>query len=93
MAGVFWVGGAGRESLRVREVADPKCRCAGEGRTRWILESPRGALPDPHQDLAGLSGRGVLGAGEELAVDRTELLRLRHRMALRRFLPPARLRR
>ena len=33
--------------LRVREVADPKCRCAGVGRPRWILESPRSALPGP----------------------------------------------
>jgi hypothetical protein len=33
---------------RVREVADPKCRCAGAGRPRWILETPRGALPDLH---------------------------------------------
>ena len=34
---------------RVREVADPKCRCAGAGRPRWILETPRSALPDPCQ--------------------------------------------
>ena len=33
--------------VRVREVADPKCRCAGVGRPRWILETPRSALPDP----------------------------------------------
>ena len=31
--------------LRVREVADPKCRWAGAGRPRWIVESPRSALP------------------------------------------------
>src|SRR5680860_1317641 len=37
--------------LRVREVADPKCRCAGAGRPRWILETPRSALPDPPQSL------------------------------------------
>src|SRR4051794_14627615 len=35
-------------TLWVREVADPKCRCAGVGRPRWILETPRSALPDPH---------------------------------------------
>ena len=34
-------------SPRVREVADPKCRCAGAGRPRWIDETPRSALPDP----------------------------------------------
>jgi hypothetical protein len=34
-------------ALRVREVADPKCRRAGAGRPRWILESPRSALPGP----------------------------------------------
>ena len=32
---------------RVREVADPKCRCAGASRPRWIHVTPRGALPDP----------------------------------------------
>jgi hypothetical protein len=34
---------------RVREVADPKCRCARAGRPRWIEESPRSALPGPLQ--------------------------------------------
>ena len=33
--------------VRVREVADPKCRCAGVSRPRWICVTPRGALPDP----------------------------------------------
>jgi hypothetical protein len=33
--------------VRVREVADPKCRCAGVSRPRWIRVTPRGALPDP----------------------------------------------
>ena len=34
---VFRGGGGGVASLsRVREVADPKCRCAGAGRPRWI---------------------------------------------------------
>ena len=31
--------------VRVREVADPKCRCPGTGRPRRIEETPRGALP------------------------------------------------
>ena len=31
--------------VRVREVTDPKCRCPGVGRPRWIQESPRGVLP------------------------------------------------
>src|SRR5450631_767203 len=35
--------------VRVREVADPKCRRAGVGRRRWILESPRSALPGPRK--------------------------------------------
>ena len=40
--GVAW-------GVRVREVAYPKCRCAGVGRPRWIVESPRSALPGPHR--------------------------------------------
>lgn len=32
-------------------VADPKCRCAGVGRPRWILETPRSALPGPRLRL------------------------------------------
>jgi hypothetical protein len=34
-------------SVRVREVADPKRRCAGSSRPRWMSVTPRGALPDP----------------------------------------------
>jgi len=50
----WWVNrlvGAGRSasSDRVRDVADPKCRCAGVGRPRWTLETPRSALPGPLQ--------------------------------------------
>ena len=49
--------------VRVREVADPKCWCAGVSRPRWILETPRIALPDPHparrcQRLAGRRSAG-----------------------------------
>ncbi len=36
---------------RVREVADPKRRCAGSSRPRWIEVTPRGALPDPRLQL------------------------------------------
>ena len=46
-------------------MADPKCRCAGAGRPRWILESPRSALPGPCQ----LSAVGGAGVGDELSVD------------------------
>ena len=54
------VGGAVVASvLRVREVADPKGRCAGAGRPRWILETPRSALPGPCQLLG--RRRGVAG--------------------------------
>ena len=42
-----WAGSVVASRVRVREVADPKCRCAGAGRPRWILESPRSALPGP----------------------------------------------
>jgi hypothetical protein len=52
LLGSFWLVRSGVASvLRVREVADPKCRCAGAGRPRWILETPRSALPDPPQAL------------------------------------------
>jgi len=36
-------GQAVASSVRVREVADPKCRCPGTGRPRWISETPWGA--------------------------------------------------
>ena len=52
--------------LRVREVADPKCRWAGESRPRWISVTPRSALPDLH--LGPVSG-WLSGVGEELSVD------------------------
>jgi hypothetical protein len=38
-----WVAVA--SGVRVREVADPKCRCPGTGRPRWMTKTPRGALP------------------------------------------------
>lgn len=43
---VAWRAGVA-SLVRVREVADPKCRCAGASRPRWTEVSPRGALPDP----------------------------------------------
>ena len=42
-SGLLAVGVA--SGVRVREVADPKCRCPGEGRPRWMIEPPRSALP------------------------------------------------
>ena len=61
----FGVVGSGVASvLRVREVADPKCRCAGAGRPRWILETPRSALPGPFRVPPGvLRGRRRPGGG------------------------------
>jgi hypothetical protein len=38
---------------RVREVADPKCRCAGVGRPRWIEESPRSLITDVEAFIGG----------------------------------------
>ena len=38
-------GAAVASVVRVRKVADPKCRCPGTGRPRWMTETPRGALP------------------------------------------------
>jgi hypothetical protein len=43
--------------VRVREVAGPKCRCPGEGRPRWMTETPRGALPAPLAWVAGAARR------------------------------------
>jgi hypothetical protein len=51
--------------VRVREVADPKCRCAGVGRSRWILETPRSALPARASVHAG----GEFSVGEQLSVE------------------------
>lgn len=50
--------------VQVREVADPKCRCAGVGRPRWILETPRSALPDPHHARYQPWAGGRLGVGD-----------------------------
>jgi hypothetical protein len=46
--------------VRVREVADPKCRCPGTGRPRWMSQTPRGALPG---SLAPGRGRRRRAAG------------------------------
>ena len=57
---VFWGRRGGCSvGLRVREVADPKGRCTGADRPRWILETPRSALPGPCQLLG--RRRGVAG--------------------------------
>jgi putative transposase len=73
---------------RVREVADLKCRCAGAGRPRWIVETPRSA-----RARAGLRSGSTLCVGEQLAGDgiRDPALETPHR--LKGFLPSARLRR
>jgi hypothetical protein len=42
-----WRGGRLTSQGRVRAVADPKGRCPGSGRPRWIAESPPSALPNP----------------------------------------------
>jgi hypothetical protein len=54
-----WVAVA--SGVRVREVADPKCRCPGTGRPRWMTKTPRGALPGSRFLAAGV--------GCELPVD------------------------
>jgi hypothetical protein len=43
----FCVGSCQERGPGVRGVADPKCRCPGEGRPRWMTQTPRGALPGP----------------------------------------------
>src|SRR5215207_7005423 len=53
--------------LRVREVADPKCRYAGAGRPRWMSETPRSALPDPCQRFE--HRQRVVGRGRRRSVD------------------------
>jgi len=65
---------------RVREVADPKCRCAGAGRPRWILETPRSALPGPlrrnirleQERLCLLVGVGVRADGTKELIALTD---------------------
>jgi hypothetical protein len=54
---------------RVREVAYPKCRCAGAGRPRWILESPAVPSRARANRLGRCGERCLLGVGDELSVD------------------------
>ena len=49
----------------VREVADPKCWCAGVSRPRWIVETP--ALPSRTRIIL-LKDVSALLVGEQLAV-------------------------
>src|SRR5665648_206214 len=60
--------------VRVREVADPKCRCAGVGRPRWILETPRSALPGPLHALPHQEAKNPARS----TYPRTSTLRISH---------------
>ena len=77
-----WARPVVASELRVREVADPKCRCAGAGRPRWTRETLRSALPGsrnrfgarlpvPHPHFRSGSGEPV-----GLASDRPDRLGL-----------------
>ncbi len=68
--------------MRVREVADPKGRCPGTGRPRWIEETPRGALPGSlvpdrqrRRPAAGRPRRTGAGAGSASLPSRSCLRR------------------
>ncbi len=55
--------------MRVREVADPKCRCAGAGRPRWILETPRS--PRARTNRFDRGPRALRWASDALLLGRT----------------------
>ena len=76
--------------VRVREVADPKCRCAGASRPRWICVTPRGALPDPPPPP---STAAFLASVRSWRYSASEIRRFRQRIASARVLPAASLRR